>query len=35
MLALPGSTVQVDTFEIMTGAKPMPAQHFADYSFMF
>ena len=31
----PAASVQVDTFEIMTSAKPMPAQHFADYSFVF
>jgi hypothetical protein len=35
MLALPAASVQVDTFEIMTSAKQMPAQHFADYSFVF
>jgi hypothetical protein len=31
----PAASVQVDTFEIMTSAKQMPAQHFADYSFVF
>ena len=29
------ASVQVDTFEIMTTAKQMPAEHFADYSFVF
>jgi hypothetical protein len=29
------ASVQVDTFEIMTSAKQMPAEHFADYSFVF
>jgi hypothetical protein len=29
------ATVQVDTFQIMTSAKQMPAEHFADYSFVF
>ncbi len=28
-------TVQVDTFQMMTSAKPMPSEHFADYSFVF
>ena len=31
----PAASVQVDTFEMMTSAKQMPAQHFADYSFVF
>jgi hypothetical protein len=31
----PAATVQVDTFEMMTSAKQMPAEHFADYSFVF
>ena len=31
----PAVSVQVDTFEMMTSAKQMPAQHFADYSFVF
>ena len=26
---------QVDTFEMMTHAKQMPSEHFADYSFVF
>ena len=29
------ATVQVDTFEMMTSAKQMPSEHFADYSFVF
>ena len=29
------TTVQVDTFEMMTNAKQMPSEHFADYSFVF
>jgi hypothetical protein len=29
------ATVQVDTFQMMTSAKQMPAEHFADYSFVF
>ena len=28
-------TVQVDTFKMMTSAKQMPSEHFADYSFVF
>jgi len=28
-------TVQVDTFEMMTSAKQMATEHFADYSFVF
>ena len=28
-------TVQIDTFEMMKTAKQMPAEHFADYSFVF
>ena len=31
----PAASVQVDTFEMMTGAKQMPSEHFADYSFVF
>ena len=31
----PAASVQVDTFQMMTSAKQMPAQHFADYSFVF
>ena len=30
-----GGTVQVDTFEMMKTAKQMPAEHFADYSFVY
>jgi hypothetical protein len=29
------ATVQVDTFQMMTNAKQMPAEHFADYSFVY
>jgi hypothetical protein len=29
------ATVQVDTFQLMTNAKQMPSEHFADYSFVF
>ena len=29
------ASVQVDTFEMMTSAKQMPSEHFADYSFVF
>jgi hypothetical protein len=29
------ATVQVDTFKMMTNAKQMPTEHFADYSFVF
>jgi hypothetical protein len=28
-------TVQVDTIQMMTSAKQMPSEHFADYSFVF
>jgi len=31
----PAASVQVDTFEMMTNAKHMPYEHFADYSFVF
>ncbi len=31
----PAASAQVDTFQIMTGAKQMPSEHFADYSFVF
>ena len=27
----PAASAQVDTFQIMTGAKQMPSEHFADY----
>ena len=27
--------VQVDTFQMMTSAKQMPAKHFTDYSFVY
>jgi hypothetical protein len=29
------ASVQVDTFQMMTSAKQMPTEHFADYSFVF
>jgi len=29
------ATVQVDPFTMMTGAKQLPTEHFADYSFVF
>ena len=29
------ATAQVDTFEMMTSAKQMPAEHFADYTFVY
>ena len=29
------AAVQVDTFKMMTSAKKMPSEHFADYSFVF
>jgi hypothetical protein len=29
------ATVQVDTFKMMTSAKQMPAEHFADYTFVY
>ena len=31
----PAASAQVDTFQIMTGAKQMPSDHFDDYSFVF
>ena len=31
----PAASAQVDTFQMMTGAKHMPSEHFADYSFVF
>jgi hypothetical protein len=27
--------VQIDPFEVMTNAKQLPTEHFADYSFVF
>jgi hypothetical protein len=33
--AAQAASVQVDTFQIMTSAKQMPAEHFADYSFVY
>jgi hypothetical protein len=29
------ATVQIDPFKMMTGAKQLPTEHFADYSFVF
>ena len=29
------TTVQIDPFTLMTGAKQLPTEHFADYSFVF
>jgi hypothetical protein len=29
------ATVQVDTFQMMTSAKQMPSEHFADYTFVY
>ena len=29
------TTVQIDPFAMMTSAKQLPSEHFADYSFVF
>jgi hypothetical protein len=29
------ATVQIDPFKVMTSAKQLPAERFADYSFVF
>jgi hypothetical protein len=29
------ATVQIDPFTLMTSAKQLPTEHFADYSFVF
>jgi hypothetical protein len=29
------ATVQVDTFKLMTNAKQMPSEHFADFTFVY
>jgi hypothetical protein len=29
------ATVQIDPFTLMTSAKQVPTEHFADYSFVF
>jgi hypothetical protein len=29
------TTVQIDPFNLMTSAKQLPTEHFADYSFVF
>jgi len=29
------TTVQIDPFTLMKGAKQLPTEHFADYSFVF
>jgi hypothetical protein len=31
----PAASGQVDTFQMMTGAKQMPSEYFADYTFVF
>ena len=31
----PAASGQVDTFQTMTGAKQLPSEQFADYSFVF
>jgi hypothetical protein len=31
----PAAMVQLDPFKMMTSAKQMPSEHFADYSFVF
>ena len=31
----PAASVQIDTVQMMTGAKQLPSDHFADYSFVF
>jgi len=33
-IAIP-ATVQIDPFTMMTGAKQLPTEHVADYSFVF
>jgi len=34
-VATPTTTVQIDPFKVMTSAKQLPTEHFADYSFVF
>jgi hypothetical protein len=29
------ATVQIEPFKVMTSAKQLPTEHFADYSFVF
>ena len=29
------STAEVNSFQLMTGAKQMPSEHFSDFSFVF
>jgi hypothetical protein len=29
------ATGQVDTFQMMTGAKQLPSEHFADFTFVY
>ena len=29
------ATAQIDPFKVMTSAKQLPTEHFADYSFVF
>ena len=31
----PAPMAQVDTFQMMTSAKQMPAEHFADFTFVY
>ena len=31
----PAPSAQVDTFQLMTGAKQAPSEHLVDYSFVF
>jgi hypothetical protein len=31
----PAATVQIDTFNLMTNAKQLPTEHFADFSLVF
>jgi hypothetical protein len=31
----PAATVQIDTFNLMTSAKQLPNEHFADFSLVF
>ena len=31
----PADTVQVDAFQMMTSATQMPAEHFADFTFVY
>jgi hypothetical protein len=33
--AVTPTTAQIDPFKVMTSAKQLPTEHFADYSFVF